>query len=263
MVARARRRDRAGGRAGPGSRTRNHRPKFWYVTLTGDAAPWKASSLPDSMCRLLAITSAAPVDSAAHLRAFADVARNSREYQGHGWGCAWPDGEAWRAYHSIRPIWEDDLERFGQLQVLVAHARSAFRDERIAVENNMPFLEDGLTFVFNGELRGVRIAEAGRIGAEKLFRFLVRHGAARGEAEMRTALRLVAQRTRYVRALNAVIAGGGRFLVCSRFSEDDDYFTMWERREDGMRVVCSEPYGEAPGWTAIANGAVEEIPWYS
>jgi predicted glutamine amidotransferase len=214
------------------------------------------------VCRLLAVASAEPVDAVSHLRAFAEIARTSREYQGHGWGWAWHDESGWQTYHSIAPIWEDDLEQFGAARVFVAHARSAFRDEGIVVQNNMPFVEDGLAFVFNGELRGVRIAEAGRIGAEKLFRFLAKRGAAASAGDMRTALRLVGQRTRYVRALNAVVAGGGRFIVCSAFNEDEKYFTLHVRRDPGMSVVCSRPYG-GDGWTALANGAVEEIQWYS
>lgn len=215
------------------------------------------------MCRILALTSATPVDVAAHLRAFADVARTSREYQGHGWGCAWQDDAGWRSYHHILPIWEDDLARFGEARVLVAHARSAFRDEGIAVENNMPFFDGPLAFVFNGELRGVRIAETGRIGAEKLFRFLVRVGGARGAEELRTAMRLVGQRTRYVRAMNLVIGGEGRFVVGTSFSEDADYFTLRLKRAEGMTIVCSDAYGGDEGWSPLPNGAVEEIPWYS
>ncbi|RPJ85234.1 MAG: hypothetical protein EHM13_01710, partial [Acidobacteria bacterium] len=116
------------------------------------------------MCRLLALTAAAPFAIPDHLRLFADVARTSREYQGHGWGCAWYEADAWHTYHSILPIWEDDLSVFGEARILMAHARSAFRDEGIAVENNMPFLASPLAFIFNGELRGVRIAEKGRTG---------------------------------------------------------------------------------------------------
>ena len=214
------------------------------------------------MCRLLAIASADPVDCAPHLRAFARIARESREYQGHGWGLARHDGGEWKTYHDIRPIWDDDLDQFGRATVLVAHARSAFRDEGIAVENNMPFVDAPFAFVFNGELHGVRIREAGRIGAEKLFRFLCRHGAAAGADGMRTALRLVGQRVRRTRALNAVVAGEGRFVVCSAFDSDEAYFTMHARREPGLRVVCSEPYGDG-GWTPLANGTVEEFPWFS
>jgi glutamine amidotransferase len=149
--------------------------------------------------------------------------------------------------------------------VLVAHARSAFRDEGIAVENNMPFVEASLAFAFNGELRGVRIAESGRIGAEKLFRFLVKQGAARDDAAARTAVRLVGQRTRYVRAMNFVLAGPGRFVVCSSFNEEADYFTLHAWRGPGATVVCSAPCGggDEAAWEPLPNGTLEVIPWVS
>jgi predicted glutamine amidotransferase len=215
------------------------------------------------MCRILALTSANPVDTATHLRAFADIARHSREYQGHGWGCAWQESGQWRAHHSILPVWEDDLGRFGEARVLMAHARSAFRDEGIAVENNMPFVDEPFAFVFNGELRGVRIAETGRIGAEKLFRFMVGRGAGRSEDGMRTAVRLVQQRTRYVRAMNAVVAGEGRFVLCSVFNEDEEYFTLHARRSEELTVFCSEPYPGETGWTPMTNRTIQVTPWFS
>jgi predicted glutamine amidotransferase len=216
------------------------------------------------MCRLLALTAAEPVELAGHLRAFAEVARRSREYQGHGWGCAWPEDGGWRTYHSPLPIWEDDLDRFGQAGVLIAHARSAFRDEGIRVENNMPFVDSSLAFAFNGELRGVRIAESGRIGAEKLFRFLAKHGAAQDAGAARTAVRLVRQRTRYVRAMNFVLATPGRFLVCSSFNEDADYFTLHARREARMTIVCSAPCEAGDNrWAPLPDGTLEVIPWFS
>ena len=69
----------------------------------------------------------------------------------------------------MRPIWEDDWRPPGRTTLLLAHARSAFRDEGIRVENNMPFHDGERGFIFNGELRGVRIRERGRIGAEKVY----------------------------------------------------------------------------------------------
>jgi hypothetical protein len=214
------------------------------------------------MCRLLAITAAEPVDLSGHLRDFARMAQASREHQGDGWGCAWLEDGSWRTHHSLSPIWEEPLEGFGRARVLIAHARSAFREEGISVENNMPFVDAPLAFAFNGELRGVRIAETGRIGAEKLFRFLVRHGAHAGEGAARTAVRLVRQRTRYVRAMNFVLGGRGRFVTCCSFGEDADYFTLHARREAGVVTVCSAPH--QPGaWEALPNGAIEVIPWFS
>jgi glutamine amidotransferase len=216
------------------------------------------------MCRLLAVTAADSFAIGDHLRPFAAVARNSREFQGHGWGCAWQEDGAWRTYHAITPIWEDEMSRFGRARVLLAHARSAFRDEGIVVENNMPFLAPPYAFAFNGELRGVRIAETGRIGAEKLFRFLIRHGAGESVEAARSAIRLVGLRSRYVRAMNLAIGGRSRFILASSFSEDDEYFTLHARREPRATVVCSAPYeGGGGAWVPLSNGSVEEVPWFS
>ena len=126
------------------------------------------------MCRLLCVRRKNGFAMRPHLEALAAIARNCQEYQGHGWGCAWLDDTTWRLHHNIRPIWEDDLARFGQTTLMLAHARSAFRDEGIAVENNMPFFDGERVFIFNGELRGVRLKATGRIGAEKVFNFITR-----------------------------------------------------------------------------------------
>ena len=41
------------------------------------------------MCRILYARADAPFPIADLLRPFAELSRDSREYQGHGWGCAW------------------------------------------------------------------------------------------------------------------------------------------------------------------------------
>ena len=123
------------------------------------------------MCRLLWLRAEHPVDVSVHLAPFARLWQESTEYQGHGWGCATLAGDQWRLHHSLSPIWEDDLTVFGETRLFLAHARSAFRDEGIAIENNMPFTRANEVFIFNGELNGVRIREEGRIGAEKIFNY--------------------------------------------------------------------------------------------
>ena len=82
--------------------------------------------------------------------------------------------DQWKHYKSLKPIWEDDLRQFGSSDLFLVHARSAFRDEGICIDNNMPFYDDKHVFVFNGELRGVRIKSQGRIGAEKIFNYIKR-----------------------------------------------------------------------------------------
>ena len=191
-----------------------------------------------------------------HLEALARIARDSKEYQGHGWGCAWLEDGTWRTYHDIAPIWEDRERPEGRTRLLLAHARSAFRDEGIRVENNMPFRDERRVFVFNGELRGVRIKERGRIGAEKVFNFIKRFDRGDlGEALLR-ATQVIEKRTRYLRAMNIVIADLDAIYVASRFREDPDYFQMHCSQSTDTLIICSTPYRAGGAWEPIANRTV-------
>ncbi len=211
------------------------------------------------MCRLLCVRGADGFEMRPHLEALAAIARNSQEYQGHGWGCAWLDDGTWHLYHDVRSIWEDDLARFGRTTLLLAHARSAFRDEGIVVENNMPFFDGERVFIFNGELRGVRLKETGRIGAEKIFNFIRRFDRGDLRAALRRALPIIERRTRYIRAMNLLVATRDAVHVASRFSENPDYFQMRRRSADGLDIICSEPYPGEPSrvWQAIENGSID------
>lgn len=249
------------------------------------------------MCRLLCVRNDDGFEMAEHLAALARIARDSREYQGHGWGCAWladtgtaggrasddgpdeggttggrasgeePDGGGisasghrarWRFHHDIAPIWEDATRPAGRTTLLVAHARSAFRDEGIRVENNMPFTDGERVFAFNGELHGVRIRERGRIGAEKVFNFVKRFDRGDFGAALVRGLDAIERRTRHMRAMNVVVADTARRVhFASRFREDPAYFQMHTATVDGDRILCSEPYPGAAArarWTEVANG---------
>lgn len=217
------------------------------------------------MCRLLAIHSRDPIDVERHLEAFAHVAKTSKEYQGHGWGCAYRARGAWAIHKDVRPIWESEIPRVPRTTLFVAHARSAFRNEGIAVENNMPFTDDEneTVFLFNGELRGVRIREEGRIGAEKLFRFAKRFEHLGWEKALRKAAAIVEKRSEYVRAMNVIVSDGVFVYASTRFNEDPDYFTMRYRGDEGGEtIVCSEPLASAPAeaWAALRNGEVRRFP---
>jgi predicted glutamine amidotransferase len=75
-----------------------------------------------------------------YLEQFAHLAQASLAYQGHGWGIAYRlDGDRWAYYKNITPIWKDDLRQFPPADMALVHARSAFGDEGIIVENNSPF----------------------------------------------------------------------------------------------------------------------------
>ncbi|MBT8485621.1 MAG: hypothetical protein HKO59_12595 [Phycisphaerales bacterium] len=216
------------------------------------------------MCRLLAVKSPTAVPVTNALARFAEISERSSEYQGHGWGCAWRDEDGgWRFYKKIDPVWTDDLSGFPPTTLLLAHARSAFRNEGIEIENNMPFHDDRRVFIFNGELRGVRIRAEGRIGAEKIFNYITRFDRGDPTEALRRAADIIPRRTQYVRAMNIIMSDGDRLSVATQFGEDPEYFTVHVRRprpgRDEPLVICSDPWPGTAGWTPLANGTVREF----
>jgi glutamine amidotransferase len=213
------------------------------------------------MCRILAVRADDPVDLAPWLDAFRSACLDSREYQGHGWGVVWREANAWTRHRSVTPIWDDDFVP-PPTRLAIVHARSAFRNEGITVENAMPFVGERLAFAFNGELRGVRLRVPGANGAARLHALVERFVAA-GDDAAAAARRLdqvIRVRTDYVRALNVVTSGGHDLTAHCRYSEDPDYFTLHHACPDdrpSFEVVCSERIRTdefAPTWRPMENG---------
>jgi predicted glutamine amidotransferase len=209
------------------------------------------------MCRLLFVKSKSPFSIKDHLEKFAALAKNSKEFQGHGWGCAYLVAGEWSLYKNIHPIWQDDFSQFRETTLLLAHARSAFRDEGIHVDNNMPFQNDRLQFIFNGELHGVKIKEQGRIGAEKIFNYLLRFHHGDLLAAMRKGVDIIAKRSSYIRAMNIIISDKDTAIVSTTFNEAADYFTMHYKKNGHLLTICSDPYPNETGWNEIANNTTE------
>ena len=208
------------------------------------------------MCRLLTIRSKTEFSIEHHLIKFAAIAKNSKEYQGHGWGCAYRDAAAgWKFYKNIRPVWKDDFSRFGNTSLLVVHARSAFEDRDIVVENNMPFFDGRTVFIFNGELRGVKIREEGRIGAEKIFNYIRRFDKGDTNVALKKAVDIIKKRTRSIRGMNIIMVNESGIFVSSYFTADKAYFTM-RYREGRELIICSAPYPGEENWRPIANDSV-------
>ncbi len=205
------------------------------------------------MCRILYARADQAFAIASMLEPFAELSQNSPEYQGHGWGCAWLADGAWRQYHDIRPLWEDDPRQFGDTTLLLAHARSAFRDEGIVVDNNMPFSDGESMFVFNGELRGVRIKSEGRIGAEKIYNYIRRFDKGDKLTATDKAVSIIKKRSAYVRALNLLLSDGRQTILSTSYGENPDYFQMHQKRGDGRHLVCSQPFPGETDWSPIAE----------
>jgi len=195
------------------------------------------------MCRFLVLKSADGFDPSPVVDSFRARCRRSPEFQGHGFGMALRTSGRWERYRSLTPIWEDSRPLPRRVEALVVHARSAFRNEGIDVENNMPFYRGDLSFVFNGELRGVRLKATGRIGAEKIFQVILEQGHELSKALAATD-RLVRSRSRYVRAMNVALTDGSAIYAHCRFAERPDYFTLHYRMGD-VSGVSSEPLDES------------------
>jgi glutamine amidotransferase len=211
------------------------------------------------MCRLLLVKSLIEFPISEHLKEFAIISKNCSEYQGHGWGCAYITNDSWKIYKNIKPIWEDNIEQFGKTTLLIAHARSAFRNEGIQIENNMPFQKDDKIFIFNGELRGVRIKEQGRIGAEKIFNFILRFHNRNLIEAFKKALDIIEKKSNYVKAMNIIMSDKKNIYLASIFNEDTKYFTMHRKKLSNGLIICSEPYPKDLGWEKINNNMVKEI----
>ena len=207
------------------------------------------------MCRLLVVRAKRAFPIAPHIDKFADISKNSKEYQGHGWGCVYKDDKGtWKVYKNVKPIWEDDFSRFPSTALLVAHARSAFENKDIVVENNMPFFDGRNIYVFNGELRGVRIREQGRIGAEKIFNYIKRFDKGDTLKALQKAVGIIKKRTTHIRGMNIIMVNDGGIYASTFFNEDEEYFTM--RYKEGKELrICSEPYPSEEGWQRMANGS--------
>jgi predicted glutamine amidotransferase len=212
------------------------------------------------MCRIIAIKAKQPEDCNGLIRHFSQMCRESKEYQGHGWGAAWMEKGEWREYHSIMPIWEDNLPEIPKTKMLIGHARSAFQNKDILLENTMPFTNPGKkrVFAFNGELRGVRITIEGRIGAEKIFNYVQKLSKRSIMEGLQKSLPIIEKRSSYVRAMNMIIAEGDRLYAATIYNEDPEYFTMHMHKGEGMTIVCSQPIGNMD-WSRIENYTIAEI----
>ena len=207
------------------------------------------------MCRLLFVQNKNEFNISEHLYQFASIAENSMEYQGHGWGCSYLVDGDWVHYKNIKPIWEDDLHQFGTSSRLIVHARSAFEDKNIIVENNMPFYDDKYVFIFNGELRGVKIKADGRIGAEKIFNFIKRFDKDGMAEALPKGVDVIRKRTNYIKAMNIIIAEKENVYYSSLFNEEANYFQMHCKHSNDELIICSEVYPNDTGWIKIDNNS--------
>ncbi len=215
------------------------------------------------MCRMLLINGNHPRSHDQRLRQFAVMCHRSEEYQGHGWGACWWDGETWREHHSPTAIWNEPDLSLPATNRLLVHARSAFRDRDIALENNMPFVAGDGGFAFNGELRGVRLNVPGRTGARRIHHLLGRRGQAATVETSERVRALLSRRSRHIPGLNWIVAGHRGAVVSTLADARLDYYTMHRLQAGTETLVCSAPLDRNHRWQPLDSGVREEIWWSS
>jgi predicted glutamine amidotransferase len=115
------------------------------------------------MCELLGMSANVPTDIRF---SFAGLARRGGGAGPHrdGWGIAFYEGRAARAFHDPQPAAHSEMARFIGAQpikscAVIAHIRQANRG-RVALANTHPFVRElwgrTWTFAHNGQLRGVK-----------------------------------------------------------------------------------------------------------
>ena len=86
-----------------------------------------------------------------------------------------------------------------------------------------------------------RIKERGRIGVEKVFNFVKRFDRGDFRLALERGLEVIQRRTRYVRALNMIVADTAQHVhVTTNFREDPEYFQMHCAELADTRVICSD-----------------------
>lgn len=210
------------------------------------------------MCRLLSMHFKEPVNVRELLHQFAIKCQQSTEFQGHGWGIVFFDGISWQEIKDINPIWEYNFDDFVDIQQCVVHARSAFKDEGIMIENNMPFSSGDYVFIFNGELRDVKLKVDGRIGAEKIFNLILRFDSTSLLDSIKKANRVISKRTGYIRANNFIVINKktSEQFINSQYSEDAEYFQMYITERQEGTIISSEKIDEY-SWNDIPKNYTE------
>jgi len=115
------------------------------------------------MCELLGMSANVPTDIRF---SFAGLARRGGEAGPHrdGWGVAFYEGRAARAFHDPEPAASSDIARFLaghpiRSLTVIAHVRQANRG-KVSLANTHPFSRElwgrVWTFAHNGQLRGVK-----------------------------------------------------------------------------------------------------------
>jgi predicted glutamine amidotransferase len=203
------------------------------------------------MCRILILNNKKSCDIQKDLADFALMCKNSKKWQGDGWGVARLKRKNWDIYKSQKPIWKDQkvFDNLKKSKLFIVHARgSSFKRHRGNVAHNQPFYKEKVVFAFNGFINGVRLSYKvpGRIGSEKVFNLLLRFY--RKEKNLKKAFqktkKTIIENSKIIEAINIGMSDGKKIYALTYYDNDPDYFNLRYCKKENKQIICSEVIGE-------------------
>ena len=70
---------------------------------------------------------------------------------------------------------------------------------------------------------------------------------------------IIKKRSKFIKAMNIIIADEERQFLSTYYSEDPEYFGMWYKKIGNDLLICSEKYPDEKGWQRIENNFTGEI----
>ncbi len=196
------------------------------------------------MCRFLFYNSKNPHNLNPLLNDFAEMCKNSKNYQGDGWGIMYRQGDELILKRSLNPIWEDTPSiNIPETDFLLVHARWAHGTwTKGDVENNQPFHKNDSLFVFNGNLKRVKIQIPGRIGAEKILNLILRESAKSDtEQGISHAVQIMKDNAQLIKAINFLLLQNNTCYIHSYYTIDPEYFDLRLWEGEGEWFITSYP----------------------
>lgn len=197
------------------------------------------------MCRLLIISSKKEFDIYPYLIEFVKLSEKSLtpdgDRQKDGWGLFTKK----QFYKSTKPIWEDEIVNNNWLKdnLLIIHIRSAFKGKD-NLEFNQPFVNNGLIFVFNGLLKGVKIKCEGEIGSQKIFNLIQKIYKENRNNYLENFYQLISKETNYIVGMNIIVIDLNfkKINLISVYNEYENYFALNLYQDDEKIIICSEKF---------------------
>ncbi len=182
--------------------------------------------------------------------------------QEDGFGIAYWDGQKWRVFKSLQPIWQrsEIFKKIPPTKFLVAHARSAgLVEQKGNLDYNQPYVNKDLCFVFNGLIRGVSFKTSidGNIGAQKIFSLLQKNQS-QPSAALKNTFHLLSNHSRKVEAFNVGLISQEKISLVCHYENHPEYFKLHYLKSTGRTTVCSARLNSQK-WRALQRGEIIEL----